>query len=106
MTGVGAWLVSLETLHTDDAMRVELSTALSAVGGEITGAANSGRCVARLLVPGATPTDALQMAMEVWRTAVADNGRPGWPVFAADVVERVDAPVKTTAKKKPARKSA
>ncbi|HVF20753.1 MAG TPA: hypothetical protein VNA14_10970 [Mycobacteriales bacterium] len=102
---MGAWLVSLETLHTDDAMRVELSAALAAVGGEITGAANTGRCVARLLVPGATPTDALQMAMEVWRTAVADNGRPGWPVFAAEVVERVDAP-KAAAKKRPARKSA
>jgi len=106
VASVGAWLVSLETMHTDDAMRVELSAALVAVGGEITGAAGSGRCVARLLVPGASPHDALQMAMEIWRTAVADNGRPGWPVFAAEVIERVDAPTKTVSKRKPARKSA
>jgi len=106
VSGVGAWLVSLETMHTDDEMRVELAAALASVGGEITGAANSGRCVARLMVPGATPTDALQMAMEVWRAAVADNGQPGWPVFAADVVERVDGAPTAAAKKRPARKSA
>lgn len=106
MASVGAWLVSLETMHTDDAMRIELAAALMSVGGEISDADRSGRCVARLLVPGATPNDALQMAMEIWRTAVADNGRPGWPVFAADVVERVDAPPKSAAKRKPARKSA
>jgi len=103
---MGAWLVSLETMHTDDAMRVELSAALASVGGEVLSDVRGGRCTARLLVPGATPSDALSVAMDVWRTAVADNGRPGWPVFAADVVERVDAPAKTTAKKKPVRKSA
>ena len=105
--GVGAWLVSLETMHTDDAMRAELSTALAAVGGEITGARDTGRCVARLLVPGGNANDALSIAMDVWNTAVAGSGRPGWPVFAADVVERVDAPRSAPAKKrKPARKSA
>ncbi|HVE62790.1 MAG TPA: hypothetical protein VNB94_03160 [Mycobacteriales bacterium] len=103
---MGAWLVSLETMYTDDAMCIALSAALASIGGEIVGAPDSGRCLARLLVPGATSTDALQMAMEIWRTAVADSGRPGWPVFAADVVERVD-PVPTAAsRRKTSRKTA
>ena len=105
VTGVGAWLVSLETMYTDEAARAELVAALSPVGGELVGGANGGRCTARLIVPGHSPADALGIAMDVWRSAVDAAGRPGWPVFAADVVERVDAPVKAT-KKKAARKSA
>ncbi len=103
---MGAWLVSLETLHTDDAMRADLSTALASVGGEITSAPGTGRCVVRLMVPGAGPADALQVAMEVWRASVADIGRPGWPVFAADVIDRVDAPATSATQKKSSRRTA
>ncbi|HVE99481.1 MAG TPA: hypothetical protein VNA12_09915 [Mycobacteriales bacterium] len=103
---MGAWLVSLETMHTDDATRVDLSSALAPVGGEIFGEESGGRCTVRLLVPGGTANDALSVAMDVWRSAVDGAGRPGWPVFAADVVERVDAPRKAPTKKKPARKTA
>ena len=84
-----AWLVSLETMHTDDAMRGELTAALAAVGGELSGP-DSGRTTARVLVPGSSPAEALATAMDVWRAATETAGRPGWPVFAADIVERVD----------------